>query len=167
MTSNKTTGSSVYAALLAAGLGLAVAGCGQSPEPGATDQTFRSEIPGTHASNDLNPVTAQRWIDQVRLGRGVDHQGQVPDAMRTDTFTHDDEINVSVKVSDAPVGTHVALEIHNGDSGEIVWTDERSVDTDHSHLTFRFSADDLESGSYEARVIVGDERVARSLFAIG
>lgn len=59
--------------VLAASLAI---GCGSDPvEPGATTATHDQEIPGTHAPNDLDPITAQRWVDDVRLGKALGQDG--------------------------------------------------------------------------------------------
>jgi hypothetical protein len=153
----------------AAALALTI-GCGTGQdepevvEPGATRTTAQGELPGDHAADDLNPVTAQRWVDHVRMGRGLDADGKVPDDMATDEFASHDPIWVSMEVTDAPVGSKIRLTVQDPDTNKTVWTAEKAVEPGASHLGF--SIDDLAPGTYLAQVVIGDERVADRRFQV-
>lgn len=155
-------------------LGAAVtAGCGSPssdpradrnvvPEPGAATDVHVGERPGTGTANDLDPITAQRWIDDVRMGDRLDADGVVVD--RSDDFSTNDALHLSLRVTDAPVGTAVRVGVYDATSNE-VWNDEQTVSNSASRLTFDIG-DDLAPGEYEARVFVGDEKVADRDFEI-
>lgn len=151
------------------GLTLFCIGCGlmqSDVEPGATATTSASEIPGTHSPADLDPITAARWIDDVRVGRKVDANGQVPKVDVTDTFAADDRINLSMEVTDAPSGSVVAVTVVNKTTGQRVWSQEKPVEAGRSHLNFILSASELGPGGYGAEVRVGDEPVALRRFVV-
>jgi len=148
----RTAGSVIAMTLLAAAFAIR---CGHEPEPGATTEVVDREIPGMHASNDLDPVTANRWIDDVRLD-GTPTPGE---------FHAGETVLVTMRVNDAPAGSVVRVSIHDAGDRE-VWVDERPVSREEPRLSFSITAHRLGSGAYEARVLVGDEIVARRSFAV-
>lgn len=130
--------------------------CGSiEPEPGATSEVIAHEIPGTHAENDLDPVTAHLWIDDVRLD-GTSGSGR---------YRPGDTVLVSMRVTDAPAGSVVRVSIHDAGNQE-VWADERQVSPRDPRLSFTITGHRLGAGAYEARVLVGDEVVARRNFEV-
>jgi hypothetical protein len=142
-------------------------GCGAEPvvEPGATSKTYSDEIPGTHAPNDLDPITAQRWIDDVRLGKMIGEDGVVAEEAAATRFNASEPIHVSMRVSDAPAGSVIKVAVLN-QAGTEVWSDQRAVIAGAEHLQFTIDEGSLSAGSYETRVIVGDERVANKRFDV-
>jgi hypothetical protein len=141
-------------------------GLGTEVENGATTRAADQEIPGTHAPDDLDPYTAQRWIDHVMVGRELDVNESVPSAGVTNSFATDDQIHVSMEVTDAPAGSVVAMTVINGLTGEQVWHEEKPIQAGRSHLAFSLDADDLGAGRYRAAVTVGDEEVANRAFVV-
>jgi hypothetical protein len=138
----------------------AALGCAEtSPEPGATTAIQEREIPGGHSPQDLDPLTAQRWIDEVRLGTSVDEQGSVVSGESQARFSPETPIYVSMRVADAPAGSVVRVAVYDAAEQE-VWSEERSVGTEEPYLSFKIEEGRLDVGRYEARVIVGDERVS-------
>jgi hypothetical protein len=134
--------------------------CGAQPvEPGATTEVHDEEIQGAHASSDLDPLTAQRWIDEVRVGPRLDDTGSVPPDGAASRFSPEAAIHISMKVDDAPVGAVVRLVVHDALEQQ-VWSAERPVAEGEPYLHFTIGEATLPVGRYEARVIVGDERVA-------
>jgi hypothetical protein len=154
------------AALALAALSIGCAGSDPQPtEPGATPTTADSELPGDNSASDLDPLTAERWVDHVRVGRGLDPDGKVPDHMATDAFGSDEEVWISMEVTDAPVGSRIRINVQDPDTRQTVWTAEKAVEPGASHLGF--SIDDLAPGEYRAEVVIGDERVADRTFQVG
>jgi len=147
---------------------LICAGCGftQTAEDGAITRTSESEIPGTHSPEDLDPITAQRWIDDVQVGRALDMNNRVPGTASADTFTLSDTIYVSMEVTDAPAGSAVRVTIMNRVTGESLWSREKSVPPGRSHLHFNLGARTLGAGDYRVEVVVGDEPVATRSFKV-
>ncbi len=149
--------------------GLLLAGCGSSPrgsvEPGATAAVSESEIPGRHSPDDLDPLTAQRFVDHVRLGRDVDVEGQVPPQLVARTFATGSPIYVSLEVTDAPAGSLIQVALVDSATTEQVWSDRKPVPAGRSYLSFKVD-DRLPLGSYLARVTIGDETVARREFEV-
>src|SRR5688572_15612980 len=133
-------------------------GCGTQSEveEGATTTTSAREIPGTHSPADLDPITAARWIDEVKIGRKVDANGQVPQTDVTDTFAANDRIHVSMEVTDAPSGSVIAVTLINKATGQRIWNEKKPVEAGRSHLTFILNASELGPGGYGAEVRVGD-----------
>ena len=143
-------------------------GChlGQSGvEEGATTGTADGEIPGTRSPNDLDPITAELWIDDVRVGRGLDINGQVPIADVTDTFSEKATIHVSMEVTDAPAGSMVMMTVSDP-AGVRLWSEEKPVSPGLSHLSFSLSGSELGPGDYRAELIVGDELVKSRSFLV-
>lgn len=139
---------------------IACGGMRSDVEEGATTTTSASEIPGAHAPADLDPITAQRWIDDVRVGRQVDARSQVPQTDVTDTFAADERIHVSMEVTDAPSGSVIAVTVIDGTTGRRLWGQEKPAEAGRSHLAFSLRASELSPGRYDVEVRVGDERVA-------
>lgn len=130
-------------------LALAV-GCGSSEtEPGATTETHDREVPGTHASTDLDPLTAQRWIDEVRLGNRVGDDGAVVGSEQPARFTTEDPIHMSMRVDDAPAGSVVRVIVYDAEHNE-AWGDERAVVEGEPYLMFTIDRDKLEAGEEPA-----------------
>lgn len=152
-----------------AAIGLLGYGCGATsePAPGAVSRTTPSEIPGTHSPNDLDPITAQRFVDDVHVGRALDANGKVPRDAAVDRFTESDPIFVAMQVIDAPAGSAVRLEVLEETTEREVWNYEKKVDAGDAYLNFEIDAGELPRGEYRARVIVGDETVANRSFSVG
>jgi len=155
-----------------AAAGLAV-GCGDTSkeetatlEEGATPRTAQHELDGTRDPSDLDPITAQRWIDNVRMGHGVDPAGKIPEDMNGDNFGTNDPVYISMEVTDAPAGSKVRVAIFDKATDREVWTAEQSVAPGKTYLTFNIDRGKLPTGEYRAEVIVGDETVANRTFAV-
>ena len=139
---------------------------GQSEvEEGATSKTADGEIPGTRSPNDLDPITAERWIDDVRVGRALDINGQVPTSEVTDTFSAVSTIHVSIEVTDAPAGSMIRLTVSDP-TGDPVWSEEKPVSPGLSHLSFSVDGEELGPGTYRAGLIIGDEMIRSSSFVV-
>jgi len=152
--------------LLVAGLSSA---CGTSDsyvEPGATTTTHEREIPGANSPTDLDPLTAQRYIDHVRIGHEVDPEGQVPSGREAGAFRASEPLYVSMEVTDAPAGSKVRLSIRDRETNALVWSNEGTVEAGKSYLTFEVGSGKLAHGDYRADVIIGDETVARREFQV-
>lgn len=162
----------LFALLLAVGLIAACSGSTQQSEqstyrePGATTGTSESELPGSESASDLNPLQAQRYVDYVRMGYGVDADGKVPQEMRGDNFADDDTVHVSMEITDAPAGSNVQLSIYDKTTNQRVWTDTKTVMAGRSHLSFAIDAGKLAKGNYRTDVIMGDETVANREFEV-
>jgi hypothetical protein len=151
-------------AVIVVGL-IAAVGCKSEVEPGATTAVSHGEIPGQHSPSDLDPLTAQRFVDHVRVGSDVDPAGQVPQHLVANTFTSDVPIYVSLEVTDAPAGSLVEVALFDAASTEEVWSEQRTVDNDTPTMSFRIK-DRLPLGRYRAQVMIGDETVARREFIV-
>jgi hypothetical protein len=149
--------------------GIAWVGCGpgsaRDREPGATNSTSGSEIPGAHSPEDLDPITAQRFIDHVRLGREVDSEGKVPEDGVASRFSAAEPIHVSMEVTDAPAGSVVRLSVRDASTDRTLWSEDGKVEGGRSYLTFTVD-DELAPGTYRVDVIIGDEVVARKEFQV-
>jgi hypothetical protein len=151
------------------GTGL-LAGCDEAPresyvEPGATTRVSQGEIPGRQSPSDLSPITAQRYVDEVRLGRGLDPEGQVPRDLVSQTFASGSPIYLSMEVTDAPAGSLIQASLLDAATAEKVWSAQKSVPAGQSYLSFKVD-DSLPRGSYRAQLIIGDETVALREFEV-
>ena len=141
-------------------------GCGSGyREAGATPAASDHEIPGTHAANDLDPLTAARYIDDVRLGHAIDPEGKVPQDVESSVFRAHDDVHLSMEVTDAPAGSEVLVSVYDAATHALVWSDRKTVEPGRSYLDFVID-DDLEPGRYDTHVIVGDEVAANRSFEV-
>jgi len=145
--------------------------CGCSPdssttEPGAIPEAHPQEIEGTHDPQDLDPLTAERWIDNVHIGHSVDPSGEIAQNERADAFATDAPAYLSMEVTDATAGTQVLVSVVDAETESELWSDTKTIRFGDSHLVFQIDTSALGSGEYRADVWVGDERVARRQFDV-
>src|SRR5512133_185732 len=65
-------------------------------------KTTTAEIPGTTNPNDLNPVTAQSYVDDFVMGHAVAPEGVVAADQKGDSFSPGQPIHLTMTVKDAP-----------------------------------------------------------------
>lgn len=87
-------------------------------EPTATAAST-SEIPGTKSPNDLNPVQAQSFIDDVTIGHEVGADGAIPAGKTGDNFAPGQTIHIAMKVKDAPASSAVKVVYNGKDNAKI------------------------------------------------
>jgi len=136
--------------VLALGVSLA-SSCGEC------GRRYPSDLP----EKERLPVPGQ----SLRLGRGVQPDGNVPDSQRTDVLMSYDTIYISIATSDVPPGSLGCLTIYEEGNDVPVWRNERSVFAGSSHLTFGIGPGSLPVNRYRAVLIVG-ERVAEHTFQV-
>src|SRR4029079_3660786 len=85
-----------------------------------------SEISGTTSPNDLNPVKAQSYIDDVTIGHEVAAGGTIPAGKTGDQFTPGQKIIIAMKVKDAPANTAVKV-VFNGPPDKKVGEETKNV----------------------------------------
>ncbi len=145
-------------------------GCAEEPAPaveeGAPTAAQDREIPGTHSPNDLDPITAQRFVDRVRIGRDLDADGQVPTEAEGEEFDAASTVHVSLEATDAPAGSVIRLNVLEDGTERPVWTEELEVPAGRSFVNFTIDGGELASGAYRAEIVIGDETVANRDFRI-
>jgi len=154
------------AVLLAASFGCkkteqAVGGDVQVPQAAATE-----EIPGTASPDDLNPVAAQAYIDNVTLGSELGPDGTIVAERAGDDFGPGQPIHIAMSVKDAPDGAAVKVVWYGPNETKI---NEEQKDVPAGATTLAFSAPDTSSwaqGDYRAEVWIGDEKVSTQPFQI-
>ena len=138
---------------------------GSQSSAGATTQTTEQEIAGTSNPNDLNPVKAQSWIDDVTIGHKV-VDGTIPNADQGDDFAPGQTIYITMKVADAPASSKVKVDWY-GPGETKISEEEKSVPAGAKYLTFENSKTaSWAKGDYRADVWVGDEKVDTQQFNI-
>jgi hypothetical protein len=127
-------------------------------------QTTEKEIAGTNQPNDLNPVEAQTFIDDVTIGHKVGSDGMIAAADQGDDFAPGDPIYITMKVGDAPAGSKVKVAWY-GPGEKKINDEEKTVSQGESYLTFSATnTGSWEKGDYRAEVWVGDEKVNQQEF---
>lgn len=154
---------------VAIGLVLAVctmSGCGDSNDPEERAASGARERGLGHRGSPSAPgrLIEQRYVDDVRLGRQVDPEGEVPPDSQSDVFAAGEPVYVSMEVIDAPAGSRVRLSVHEAATNRKLWSDEQDV-TGRSHLSFTIGGG-LAHGRYEAKVFIDDRTVADRRFEI-
>lgn len=158
-------------AIVSMALVLAVSfGC-QKTEQAAGDvqvpqQVTTTEIPGTSSPNDLNPVAAQAYIDDVTIGHVLGSDGTIPLDQTGDEFAPGKPIHIAMKVKDAPAGSAVRVIWYAPGDTKIA---EENKDVPAGAMTLAFSVTDTKTwqkGDYHAVVWIGDEKVSTQQFQI-
>ena len=117
-----------------------------------------SEISGTSSPNDLNPIRAQSYIDDVSIGHQVGADGAIPTGQTGDNFNPGQVIHIAMKVKDAPANTAVKV-VFNGPGNVKVGEETKQVPAGATYLTFEKDTKGWAMGDYSADVFVGDEKV--------
>jgi hypothetical protein len=124
-----------------------------------------SEISGTSSPNDLNPVRAQAYIDDVTIGHSVGADGTIPTGQTGDDFAAGQAINIAMKVHDAPAGTAVKV-VYYGPGEKQVGEETKTVAGGEKYMTFMKDTKGWPKGDYRADVFTGDEKVNTQQFQI-
>ncbi len=127
--------------------------------------TTEQEVAGADQPNDLNPVEAQTFVDDVTIGKNV-VDGMIPTEAQGDDFAPGETVNLSMKVADAPAGSSVKV-VWFGPGETRINEETKSVNAGEQYLTFQ-AADTAswQKGDYRAEVWVGDEKVNQQQFQI-
>lgn len=136
-------------------------GATQPPQTATT-----AEIAGTTNPNDLSPITAQYYIDDVKVGNGMGTDGLIGTDMTTDLFTAGQPIYLTMKVNDAPATAGVKVVWYGPNDTKI---NEESKSIALGSKTLSFEAPNTSKwaiGGYHAEVWIGDEKVKSENFKI-
>ena len=124
-----------------------------------------SEIAGTQSPNDLNPVRAQAYIDDVTIGHEVAADGTIPAGKTGDDFAPGQPVNITMQVKDAPAGTAVKV-VFYGPGEKNVGEETKNVAGGEKFLAFKKDTKGWPKGDYRAEVWAGDEKVNTQQFQI-
>lgn len=157
------------AILLAAILAVAPIACKKTDEVATgTAETATAasttEIPGTQSPNDLNPMRAQSYIDDVTIGHEVAADGTIPTGKTGDDFAPGQKVNITMKINNAPAGT--AVKVVWFGPGEKQVGEETKQTTSATYLAFEKDTTGWPKGDYRADVFAGDEKVNSQQFQI-
>src|SRR4029079_11788382 len=94
-----------------------------------------SEISGTSSPNDLNPVRAQSYIDDVTIGHEVAADGTIPAGKTGDNFVPGQKVNITMKLKDAPAGTAVKV-VYFGPGEKQVGEETKQVKAGETFMVF-------------------------------
>jgi len=124
-----------------------------------------SEISGTQSPNDLNPVRAQSFIDDVTIGHSVGADGAIPTGQTGDDFAPGQTIYLAMKVKDAPANTAVKV-VYYGPGEKTVGEETKNVPSGATYMTFEKATKGWPKGDYRADVFAGDEKVNSQQFQV-
>jgi hypothetical protein len=126
---------------------------------GGAPQATEKEQAGTQQPNDLSPVSAQTYVDDVTLGHKVGSDGMIAAADQGDDFAPGDPIFLTMKVGDAPAGSEVKV-VWYGPGEMKVKEESKAVNQGDKFLTFQAAnTGSWQKGDYRAEVWIGDEKV--------
>lgn len=144
-------------------------GNGKSPQTATT-----AEIAGTTSPDDLNPIAAQTYIDDVQLGHMLNADGTMMTEPMTDgtitiehvndTFSPGQTVHVTMSVRDAPADAAVKVAWY-GPNDTLIAEEQKNVPA--GAKTLAFSASDTSKwqlGDFRAEVWIGDEKVSTQQF---
>lgn len=157
-------------ALAALILAVVIAGCKKTDEyaTGTADTATvatTSEISGTQSPNDLNPVRAQSYVDDVTIGHEVGADGVILAGKTGDDFAPGQAVNIALQVKDAPAGTAVKV-VFYGPGEKNLGEETKNVVAGQSFLAFTKVTAGWAKGDYRAEVWAGDEKVNTQQFQI-
>ena len=124
-----------------------------------------SEIAGTQSPNDLNPIRAQSYIDDVTIGHEVAADGTIPAGKTGDDFAPGETVHIAMKVHDAPAGTAVKV-VFFGPGEKNVGEETKKVAGGEKFMTFNKATKGWPKGDYRAEVWTGDEKVNTQQFQV-
>jgi hypothetical protein len=125
-----------------------------------------SEIPGTTSPNDLSPMKAQAFIDDVTIGHEVGADGAIPAGKTGDNFTPGQKIVIAMKVKDAPANSAVKI-VYNGPTADKKAGEQtKNVPAGATFMSFEQNTKGWPKGDYAADVYIGDEKVNTQHFNI-
>lgn len=129
-------------------------------------KTTTTEISGTASPNDINPVTAQYYVDDFVMGHALAADGTIAEDQKGDNFSPGQPIHFAMTVKDAPANAAVKV-VWYGPADMKIRTEQKSVPAGATTLTF--TSDDTAKwalGDYRAEVWIGDEKVDTESFKI-
>ncbi|MGH9458735.1 MAG: hypothetical protein ACRD2J_13975 [Thermoanaerobaculia bacterium] len=149
--------------LILAAILLALAACAREEVPTTPSAT---EVSGTTAIQDVNPITAQSWLDGFALGSEVGPEGTIAEGAAKNEFAPGDPIHVTMEVGDAPPASAVKV-VWIGPGDAPVGDEIRNVAGGQEQM--HFQAPDTTAwpaGAYRVEVWVADENVSTQQFRI-
>ncbi len=132
----------------------------------ARPETSTTEVAGVGSPNDVSPINAQTWVDDVTIGHQIGADGAMVTGQGGDDFAPGQPIHISMKVDDAPQNTAVKL-VWYGPNETKIGEESKNVAPGQQYLTF--STTDTKTwakGDYRAELWVGDEKVNTQQFQI-
>jgi hypothetical protein len=117
-----------------------------------------SEIAGTTSPNDLNPVQAQSFIDDVTIGHEIGADGSIPTGQTGDNFVPGQKVHITMKINNAPAGTAVKV-VYMGPGDTKVGEENKPVPAGATYLAFEKDTTGWAKGDYAADIYAGDEKV--------
>jgi hypothetical protein len=140
---------------LAGGL-LAAGGCSRDSQ-----QAAQQPEPAPDVTTDTNPITAESWVDDVRLSSAGSTMVD-----QDDRFTVGESFQLSMRIDDAPAGTQVTAYWYGPDNQPVAY-ETKSAAADGQRLTFtQDNTHFWKAGTYRAEIWVGDEKVEEESFEI-
>jgi hypothetical protein len=125
-----------------------------------------SEISGTASPNDLNPIKAQSYVDDVTIGHEVGADGTIPTGKTGDNFVSGQKIYIAMKVKDAPPNTAVKVVYNGPPDNTKVGEETKNVPAGATFMVFEKDTKGWKKGDYAADVFVGDEKVNTQHFNV-
>ena len=125
-----------------------------------------SEVPGVGAPGDVNPITAQTWVDDVTIGNEVGADGMMVTGRTGDDFAPGQPVYIAMNVKDAPANSAVKI-VWYGPNETKITEESKTVTAGQQYLSF--AAMDTKAwakGDYRAEIWVADEKVNTQQFNI-
>lgn len=124
-----------------------------------------AEQPGTSSPNDLNPIAAQTYIDDVTIGHEVGPDGKMVTGKTGDDFAPGEPVNIAMVVKDAPANAAVKV-VWYGPGETKINEETKPVPAGAKTLDFKADSKGWAKGDYRAEVWIGDEKVNTQQFQI-
>ena len=125
------------------------------------------EVAGMNPAStvDVNPASAQSWIDDVKTGKTLDSEGKVAEHDKVD-FKVGDTVFVSMKVADAPANGAVMAVWKASPGDREIKRETKNVSAGQKIMSFSQSTKGWDAGTYTVDVFTGDEKVGSETFVV-
>jgi hypothetical protein len=143
-------------------VGLVACGRDETAVPPASTTTV--EQAGTSSPSDVNPVTAQTWLDDFTIGSELAPDGMMAAGHTGDDFTPGQPVHLSMEVGDAPPNSTVKV-VWYGPNETKIGEENKPVVAGQKYLAF--TAPDTKTwamGDYKVETWIGDEKVNTQQF---
>jgi len=129
-----------------------------------TEIASGAEVPGTGGPGDINPITAETWVDDVTIGSELGPDGAMVVGKTGDDFAPGQKVNIAMAVDDAPANASVKV-LWFGPGEKKIHEESKTVGG-KKFLNFSHGTKGWAKGDYRAEIWVGDEKVNQQMFQV-
>lgn len=140
---------------------------GDVSDTSATDTLVAtgSEMPGTSAPGDVNPMQAQMWLDDFEIGSELAPEGNIMAGKTGDDFAPGQKAYYAMEVGDAPANAAVKV-VWYGPGETKINEESKNVTPGQKYMNFTADTTGWAKGDYRVEAWIGDEKVNSQQFNV-